>query len=157
MAGLAWSCLSALVSPTLPCLQLLDLRWCEGIRDAEIKDLIMPPGQYHPLTFSFFPKNLLFTRVSVRAGSESSRSRLRNLVTLRLSGLDISESILKLLQRHMPQLERLELSHCKNITDSSVTLLAAPGTNTRNNLTELTLAGECSFSFECPPGLRRRV
>lgn len=75
------------------------------------------------------------------AGSESSRSRLRNLGTLRLSGLDISESILKLLQRHMTQLERLELSHCKNITDSSVALLAAPGTHTRNNLTELTLAG----------------
>lgn len=78
---------------------------------------------------------------SILADSESSRSRLRNLVTLRLSGLDISESILKLLQRHMSQLERLELSHCKNITDSSVALLAAPGTNTRNNLTELTLAG----------------
>ncbi|CAF90519.1 unnamed protein product, partial [Tetraodon nigroviridis] len=124
VAGLAWSCLSALVSPTLPCLQLLDLRWCEGIKDAQIKDLIIPPG------------------------SESSRSRLRNLVTLRLSGLDISESILKLLQRHMTQLERLELSHCKNITDSSVALLAAPGTHTRNNLTELTLAG-CNELTDC--------
>lgn len=81
------------------------------------------------------------------AGSESSRSRLRNLVTLRLSGLDISESILKLLQRHMTQLERLELSHCKNITDSSVALLAAPGTHTRNNLTELTLAGATRLGF----------
>lgn len=79
------------------------------------------------------------------------------MVTLRLSGLDISESILKLLQRHMTQLERLELSHCKNITDSSVALLAAPGTNTRNNLTELTLAGGWGFWFEYPPGLRLRV
>uniref|UniRef100_H3BX21 [histone H3]-dimethyl-L-lysine(36) demethylase n=1 Tax=Tetraodon nigroviridis TaxID=99883 RepID=H3BX21_TETNG len=129
VAGLAWSCLSALVSPTLPCLQLLDLRWCEGIKDAQIKDLIIPPA-------------------SMVAGSESSRSRLRNLVTLRLSGLDISESILKLLQRHMTQLERLELSHCKNITDSSVALLAAPGTHTRNNLTELTLAG-CNELTDC--------
>uniref|UniRef100_A0A674NY21 [histone H3]-dimethyl-L-lysine(36) demethylase n=1 Tax=Takifugu rubripes TaxID=31033 RepID=A0A674NY21_TAKRU len=131
VAGLAWSCLSALVSPTLPCLQLLDLRWCEGIKDAQIKDLIMPPD------------------------SESSRSRLRNLVTLRLSGLDISESILKLLQRHMTQLERLELSHCKNITDSSVALLAAPGTNTRNNLTELTLAGCGELTDYCLSYMKR--
>lgn len=76
-------------------------------------------------------------------------------MTLRLSGLDISESTLRLLQRHMTQLERLELSHCKNITDSSVALLAAPGTNTRNNLIELTLAGElqdlslCVLLIQC--------
>lgn len=70
-------------------------------------------------------------------------------MTLRLSGLDISESTLRLLQRHMTQLERLELSHCKNITDSSVALLAAPGTNTRNNLIELTLAGELQDLFFC--------
>lgn len=63
------------------------------------------------------------------------------MTTLRLSGLDVSESILRLLQRHMPQLERLDLAHCKNFTDSSIALLAAAGTYTRNNLTELTLAG----------------
>lgn len=79
----------------------------------------------------------------VPTGSESSRSRLRNMVTLRLSGLDICESTLRLLQRHMPQLERLDLAHCRDITDSSVALLAAAGTHTRNNLTELTLAGGC--------------
>ncbi|XP_071755132.1 lysine (K)-specific demethylase 2Aa isoform X1 [Centroberyx gerrardi] len=120
LAGLSWSCLSALVSPTLPCLRLLDLRWCEGLKDAQIKDIITPPG------------------------SESSRSRLRNMVTLRLSGLDVSESTLRLLQRHMPQLERLDVAHCKDVTDASIALLAAAGTHTRNNLTELTLAG-CSY------------
>lgn len=81
--------------------------------------------------------------MSVPAGSESSRSRLRNMVTLRLSGLDISESTVRLLQRHMPQLERLDLAHCKDITDSSIALLAATGTHTRNSLTELTLTGGC--------------
>lgn len=64
-------------------------------------------------------------------------------MTLRLSGLDISESTLRLLQRHMPQLERLDLAHCRDIMDSSIALLAAAGTHTRNNLTELTLAGGC--------------
>lgn len=65
------------------------------------------------------------------------------MVTLRLSGLDISESSLRLLQHHMHQLERLDLAHCRGITDSSVALLAAAGTYTRNNITELILAGAC--------------
>ncbi|XP_067354946.1 lysine (K)-specific demethylase 2Aa isoform X2 [Channa argus] len=131
VTGLSWSCLSALVSPTLPCLRLLDLRWCEGIKDGQIKEIITPPG------------------------SESSRSRLRNTVTLRLSGLDISESTLRLLQRHMPQLERLDLAHCKDITDSSIALLAAAGTHTRNNLTELTLAGCSELTDSCLSYLKR--
>ncbi|XP_042340243.1 lysine (K)-specific demethylase 2Aa isoform X2 [Plectropomus leopardus] len=131
VTGLSWSCLSAMVSPTLPYLRLLDLRWCEGIKDAQIKELIIPPG------------------------SESSRSRLRNMVTLRLSGLDISESTLRLLQRHMPQLERLDLAHCKEITDSSITLLAAAGTHSRNSLTELTLAGCNELTDGCLSYLKR--
>ncbi|TMS22808.1 Lysine-specific demethylase 2A [Larimichthys crocea] len=131
VTGLSWSCLSAMVSPTLPCLRLLDLRWCEGLKDAQIKEIISPPG------------------------SESSRSRLRNMVTLRLSGLDISESTLRLLQRHMPQLERLDLAHCKDITDSSIAMLAAAGTHTRNNLTELTLAGCSELTDGCLSYLKR--
>uniref|UniRef100_A0A665W9U3 [histone H3]-dimethyl-L-lysine(36) demethylase n=1 Tax=Echeneis naucrates TaxID=173247 RepID=A0A665W9U3_ECHNA len=131
VTGLSWSCLSALVSPTLPYLRLLDLRWCEGLRDAQIKEIITPPGL------------------------ELSRSRLRNMVTLRLSGLDISESTLRLLHRHMPQLERLDLAHCKDITDSSIALLAAAGTHTRNNLTELTLAGCSGLTDGCLSYLKR--
>ncbi|XP_034751183.1 lysine (K)-specific demethylase 2Aa isoform X6 [Etheostoma cragini] len=131
VTGLSWSCLSAMVSPTLPYLRLLDLRWCEGLKDAQIKETITPPG------------------------SESSRSRLRNMVTLRLSGLDISESTLRLLQRHMPQLERLDLAHCKDITDSCIALLAAAGTHTRNTLTELTLAGCSELTDSCLSYLKR--
>uniref|UniRef100_A0A3Q3QMV6 [histone H3]-dimethyl-L-lysine(36) demethylase n=1 Tax=Monopterus albus TaxID=43700 RepID=A0A3Q3QMV6_MONAL len=131
VAGLPWSSLSALVSPTLPCLQLLDLRWCEGLKDTQIKEIIIPPG------------------------SELSRSRLRNMVTLHLSGLDISDTTLRLLQRHMPQLERLDLAHCKNITDSSIALLAAAGTHTRNNLTELTLAGCSELTDGCLSYVKR--
>lgn len=131
LTGLSWSCLSALVSPTLPYLRLLDLRWCEGVKDAQIKEIITPPG------------------------SESSRSRLRNMATLRLSGLDVSESTLRVLQRHMPQLERLDLAHCKDITDSSIALLAAAGTHSRNSLTELTLAGCSELTDGCLSYLKR--
>ncbi|XP_028998720.1 lysine (K)-specific demethylase 2Aa isoform X2 [Betta splendens] len=131
LTGLPWSCLSALVSPTLPYLRLLDLRWCEGITDSQIKDIITPPD------------------------SESTRSRLRNIVTLRLSGLDVSESTLRLLQRHMPQLERLDLAYCRDITDSSIALLASAGTHTRNNLSELTVAGCIELTDSCLSYLKR--
>uniref|UniRef100_A0A3P9KBH0 [histone H3]-dimethyl-L-lysine(36) demethylase n=1 Tax=Oryzias latipes TaxID=8090 RepID=A0A3P9KBH0_ORYLA len=131
LAGLPWSCLSALVSPTLPQLRLLDLRWCEGIKDSQMKEIITPPGL------------------------ESSRSRLRNIETLRLSGLDISESTLRLLQRHMPQLQRLDLAHCKDMTDSCITMLAAAGSHSRHHLTELTLAGCNQLTDSCLSSLKR--
>lgn len=131
VTGLSWSCLSALVSPTLPCLRLLDLRWCDGIRDAQIKEMVCPPGL------------------------ESSRSRLRNLTTLCLSGLEVGEVTLRLIQRHLPQLERLDLAHCKVMADSSVALLCAAGTHTRHNLTELTLAGCSELTNGCLTYLKR--
>ncbi|XP_013856239.1 lysine-specific demethylase 2A [Austrofundulus limnaeus] len=131
VTGLPWSCLSALVSPTLPHLRLLDLRWCEGINDAQIKEIISPPGV------------------------GSTRSRLRNMVTLHLSGLDISESTLRLLQRHMPHLEKLDLAHCKNMSDSSVALLSAPGTHSQHNLSELTLSGCSELTDSCLFYLKR--
>uniref|UniRef100_A0A3B3ZEJ7 Lysine (K)-specific demethylase 2Aa n=1 Tax=Periophthalmus magnuspinnatus TaxID=409849 RepID=A0A3B3ZEJ7_9GOBI len=123
VAGLSWSCLSALICPSLPYLRLLDLRWCEGVKDPQLKEIILPPG-----------KNLRL---------ESSRSRLRNLVELRVSGLEISDSTLRLVQRHMPQLQRLDLAHCKDITDSSIAILAASGTHT------LTLNLVCFCAVGC--------
>ncbi|XP_061628002.1 lysine (K)-specific demethylase 2Aa isoform X3 [Phyllopteryx taeniolatus] len=131
VAGLSWSCLSALVSPALPYLRLLDLRWCDGIKDTQFKELL------------------------TQHGSESSRCRLKNIETLHLSGLDINESTLRLMQHHMPHLEKLDLAHCKNITDSSIALLAAGGTRTRSNLNELILAGCYQLSDGCMSYLKR--
>ncbi|XP_077460490.1 lysine-specific demethylase 2A-like isoform X2 [Stigmatopora argus] len=131
VAGLTWSCLSALVSPSLPYLRLLDLRWCDGIKDTQFKELV------------------------TQHASQSSRCRLKNIVALYLSGLDINESTLRLMQHHMPHLEKLDLSHCKNIKDSSIALLAAGGTSTRNNLKEVILAGCHQLSDGCMPYLKR--
>ncbi|XP_037110289.1 lysine (K)-specific demethylase 2Aa isoform X7 [Syngnathus acus] len=131
LAGLSWPCLSALVSSTLPSLRLLDLRWCEGIKDTQFQELL----SYH--------------------GSESSRCRLRNIVALHLSGLDINESTLRLIQQHMPRLEKLDLAHCKKITDSSIALLATGGTHTRTNLNELILSGCHQLSDGCMSYLKR--
>uniref|UniRef100_A0A8C5D3Q8 Lysine-specific demethylase 2A-like n=1 Tax=Gouania willdenowi TaxID=441366 RepID=A0A8C5D3Q8_GOUWI len=131
VAGQSWTCLSAMVSPTLPHLRLLDLRWCEGVSDPQIKEMILPPGL------------------------ESSRSRLRYTHTLCMSGVCVSESSLRLIQRHMPQLQRLDISHCRNIYDSSISLLAAPGTHIRNHITHLTLAGCSELTDSCLTFLKR--
>uniref|UniRef100_A0AAZ3PWG3 Lysine (K)-specific demethylase 2Aa n=1 Tax=Oncorhynchus tshawytscha TaxID=74940 RepID=A0AAZ3PWG3_ONCTS len=106
IAGCSWSSMSALSTPSLPCLRTLDLRWAEGVKDTQIRDLVTPPGC-------------------------DSRSRLRGCVVLRLAGLDISDSTLRLILRHMPLLERLDLAHCGDLTDQSVCLLTAAGTHTR--------------------------
>lgn len=61
---------------------------------------------------------------------------------LRLAGLDISDSTLRLVIRHMPHLTKLDLSHCNGLTDHSINLLTAVGSSTRNTLSELNLGGE---------------
>lgn len=71
-----------------------------------------------------------------------NRSQLRSMQCLRLAGLDISDSTLRLVIRHMPHLTKLDLSHCNSLTDNSVNLLSAVGSSTRNTLTELNLGGE---------------
>lgn len=96
------------------------------------------------VTHSLF---LSFTSAfSCHTGSES-RSRLRGLLTLRLSGLDVSDSTLKMIVRHMPSLRRLDLSHCQGLTDQSINLLTATGCNTRNTLRQLNLSGTWSLKI----------
>ncbi|MEE6516778.1 hypothetical protein FKM82_026512 [Ascaphus truei] len=120
LAGCSWSAVSALSSCSCPLLRTLDLRWTVGIKDTQIRDLLMPasdkPGQ-------------------------DSRSKLRLLTDLRLSGLDISDVTLRLIIRHCPLLSKLDLSHCPLLSDQSVNLLTAVGSCTRGSLGHIHLAG----------------
>ncbi|XP_031413961.1 lysine-specific demethylase 2A-like isoform X2 [Clupea harengus] len=129
LSGCSWMCLSALSSTTCPLLRSLDLRWTEGIRDAQIRELLSPPGS-------------------------ENRTQLRNLQVLRLCGLEISEATLRLIIRHMPQLTRLELSHSP-LTDQALNLLTAVGSSTRDTLTHLNLAGCSKLSDRCLAYLKR--
>lgn len=63
------------------------------------------------------------------------------MVDLRLAGLDITDTSLRLLIRYMPQLTRLDLSYCNHVTDQSVNILTAAGTTTRDSLTDINLSG----------------
>lgn len=75
-------------------------------------------------------------------GQMDNRSKLRNIVELRLAGLDITDASLRLIIRHMPLLSKLHLSYCNHVTDQSINLLTAVGTTTRDSLTEINLSGE---------------
>lgn len=76
------------------------------------------------------------------SGQMDNRSKLRNIVELRLAGLDITDASLRLIIRHMPLLSKLHLSYCNHVTDQSINLLTAVGTTTRDSLTEINLSGQ---------------
>ncbi|XP_075113879.1 lysine-specific demethylase 2A isoform X2 [Leptodactylus fuscus] len=134
LAGCSWSAVSALSSSSCPLLRTLDLRWGVGIKDAQIRDLLTPPTE--------------------KPGHDS-RSKLRFLTDLRLSGLDITDVTLRLIIRHCPLLSKLDLSHCPLLTDQSVNLLTAVGSSTRSSLTHIHLAGCKGVTDESLLYLRR--
>lgn len=45
LAGCSWSSISALCSSGCPLLRSLDLRYADGIKDTQIRDLVTPPGE----------------------------------------------------------------------------------------------------------------
>uniref|UniRef100_A0A674BRI4 [histone H3]-dimethyl-L-lysine(36) demethylase n=1 Tax=Salmo trutta TaxID=8032 RepID=A0A674BRI4_SALTR len=130
LSGCSWSSISALSSISCPLLRTLDLRWADGVKDGQIRDLLNPPGC-------------------------DNRSQLRNMQSFRLAGLEISDSTLRLVIRHMPLLTRLDLSHCGGLTDQSINLLTAVGSSTRNTLTELNVGGCSKLTDACLRYLRR--
>ncbi|KAL2077852.1 hypothetical protein ACEWY4_027356 [Coilia grayii] len=129
ISGCSWMCLSALSSSTCPLLRSLDLSWADGVKDAQIKALLSPPGS-------------------------DNRSQLRNVQCLRLCGLEIGDATLRLIIRHMPLLTRLELSHSP-LSDQAVNLLTAVGSSTRNTLSHLNLAGCIKLTDSCLAHLKR--
>ncbi|KAI4901179.1 hypothetical protein NFI96_005914 [Prochilodus magdalenae] len=84
----------------------------------------------------------------VPAGQMDTRSKLRNVLDLRLAGLDITDSSLRLIVKNMPLLARLDLSYCNHINDQSVNLLTAAGTTTRDSLTDINLSGVADISSD---------
>ncbi|OXB64126.1 hypothetical protein ASZ78_002056 [Callipepla squamata] len=82
-------------------------------------------------------------------GQIDNRSKLRNVVELRLAGLDITDASLRLIIRHMPLLSKLNLSYCNHVTDQSINLLTAVGTTTRDSLTEINLSDCNKVTDQC--------
>uniref|UniRef100_A0A3B4GSX7 Lysine-specific demethylase 2B-like n=1 Tax=Pundamilia nyererei TaxID=303518 RepID=A0A3B4GSX7_9CICH len=121
LSGCSWAAVSALCTSSCPLLRTLDVQWVEGLKDAQMRDLLSPPTDNRP-------------------GQLDNRCKLRNVEELRLAGLDITDTSLRLISRQMPLLSRLDLSYCNHINDQSVNLLTAAGTTTRDSLTEINLS-----------------
>ncbi|XP_062409812.1 lysine (K)-specific demethylase 2Bb isoform X1 [Sardina pilchardus] len=121
LAGCSWAAVSALCTASCPLLHSLHLQWVEGLKDPQMEDLLSPPTDNRP-------------------GQLEGRSKLRNVVDLRLGGLDITDASLRLLIVHLPLLSCLDLSYCNHITDQSINMLTAAGTSTRDSLTEINLS-----------------
>ncbi|KAJ3603647.1 hypothetical protein NHX12_028392 [Muraenolepis orangiensis] len=102
LCGCSWVAVSALCTSNCPLLRMLDVQWVEGLKDAQMRDLLSPPTDNRP-------------------GQLDNRCKLRNVMELRLAGLDITDSSLRLISHQMPQLARLDLSYfCNRVTDHSL-------------------------------------
>uniref|UniRef100_A0A3Q3ISQ2 F-box/LRR-repeat protein 15-like leucin rich repeat domain-containing protein n=1 Tax=Monopterus albus TaxID=43700 RepID=A0A3Q3ISQ2_MONAL len=121
LSGCSWVAVSALCTSSCPLLRTLDVQWVEGLKDAQMRDLLSPPTDNRP-------------------GQLDNRSKLRNVEDLRLAGLDITDTSLRLIIHYMPLLSKLDLSYCNHVTDQSVNILTAAGTTTRDSLTDINLS-----------------
>ncbi|XP_053557719.1 lysine-specific demethylase 2B isoform X3 [Bombina bombina] len=130
LSGCSWIAVSALCSSSCPLLRSLDVQWVEGLKDAQMRDLLSPPTDNRP-------------------GQIDNRSKLRNVTEMRLAGLDITDASLHLMIRHMPLLSKLDLSYCNHVTDQSINLLTAVGTPTRDSLSEINLSDCNNVTDQC--------
>ncbi|XP_075901092.1 lysine (K)-specific demethylase 2Bb [Nelusetta ayraudi] len=121
LSGCSWAAVSALCTSSCPLLRTLDVQWVEGLKDAQMRDLLSPPTDNRP-------------------GQLDNKSKLRNVEELRLAGLDITDTSLRLIIRCLPLLSKLDLSYCNHVTDQSVNILTAAGTTTRDSLTDVNLS-----------------
>ncbi|XP_069816997.1 lysine-specific demethylase 2B isoform X4 [Dendropsophus ebraccatus] len=130
LSGCSWIAVSALCSSSCPLLRSLNVQWVEGLKDAQMRDLLSPPTDNRP-------------------GQMDNRSKLRNITELRLAGLDITDTSLRLMIRHMPLLSKLDLSFCNHVSDQSINLLTAVGTSTRDSLSEINLSDCNNVTDQC--------
>ncbi|XP_029462766.1 F-box/LRR-repeat protein 19 [Rhinatrema bivittatum] len=136
LSGCTWSSVSALCTASFPCLRLLDLRWVEDVKDSHLRELLSPPADTKP-------------------GQLDGRGRLLTLSDLRLAGLGLTDTSLRLLTRLTPHLTRLDLSHCSNVGDQSINLLTAANSPLRESLSEINLSGCHRLTDQCLPLFKR--
>jgi len=83
-----------------PQLHTLNLSFVRGLNDHAIREILSPPKDSRPGT--------------------DSKSRLRNLRCLKLSGTDVTDVALRYITQGLPNLVQLDLSSCQRITDVGV-------------------------------------
>ncbi|XP_053961055.1 jmjC domain-containing histone demethylation protein 1 isoform X1 [Anastrepha ludens] len=114
-----------------PPLQILDMSFVRGLNDAAIRDILSPPKDSRP-------------------GLADSKTRLRDLKTLKLAGTDITDVALRYITQALPNLVNLDLSSCQRVTDAGVAQIGTSPTAIAKlvelNLSSCRLVSE--FSLE---------
>ncbi|XP_063286854.1 F-box/LRR-repeat protein 19 isoform X1 [Pelobates fuscus] len=139
VAGCTWGAVSSLCTASFPCLSLLDMGWVQGVKTSHLRELLSP--------FSS----------DCKAVVSDPRGRFSSLSELRLCGLELGDSALRLLLRYTPRLNRLDLSHCVQLSDHGIHILTAATSPLRDSLTHLNLTGchrltdqSLAFFKRCP-------
>lgn len=122
LQGCSWSGVAALRTCNCPPLTSLDLSFVTGMNDLSLRDILSPPKDTRP-------------------GLVDTKSRLRNLRTLKLAGCEISDVSLRYVVQNVPLLSTLDLSQCYRLTDAGIAQLTAPPATTLSTLTKLDLSG----------------
>jgi len=122
LQGCSWAGVSALRTCVCPPLSSLDLSFVSGLNDASLRDILSPPPDSRP-------------------GLVDTKSRLRNLRTLRLAGCDLTDVALRYVTQYLPRLAELDISDCQRVSDAGVAQLATPPAATINLLHSLNLSG----------------
>ncbi|KAK3927362.1 JmjC domain-containing histone demethylation protein 1 [Frankliniella fusca] len=90
-----------------PPLSLLDISFASGLNDSTLREILSAPPDSRP-------------------GLVDTKSRLRNLRTLKLAGSGITDVALRYITQHLPRLSVLDLSSCTRLTDAGVAQLTTP-------------------------------
>ncbi|XP_054166951.1 lysine-specific demethylase 2A-like [Oppia nitens] len=110
---------SALITCNCPLMASLDISHSQGVDDDFIKRLLSAPDDTRP-------------------GLMESKTRLRFIQEINLSGLNISDKSLRLITQNLTFVTRIDISSCRQITDFGIAGLA---TTKAKHLTELNLSG----------------
>ncbi len=65
LSGCSWVAVSALCTSSCPLLRTLDVQWVEGLKDAQMRDLLSPPTDNRPGT------DLLYTHLHTHTHANS--------------------------------------------------------------------------------------
>lgn len=104
-----------------PPLSFLDISFAGGLNDATLREILSPPHDSRP-------------------GLVDTKSRLRNLRTLKLAGSSITDVALRYITQHLPRLSVLDLSSCTRLTDAGIAQLTTPPASSIENLQSLDLS-----------------
>lgn len=111
----------ALKTCTSPPLHTLDISFISGLNDSALREILGPNND-------------------ARRGLTDSQSRLKSLKVFKLAGTEITDVALRYVTQYLPSISTLDISSCQRITDAGVAQLSTKPASTVQNLNTLDLS-----------------